>query len=317
MGMPPARPHLLTPDEVLDPQLVEVSDGVFAYLQLYGQWGLNNAGFVIGPDGVLVVDTCFTVARAQAFRRRIEATTDVPPRVLVNTHHHGDHTHGNFLFRDTTIIGHERCREAVLGTDLESTKRLFANEVDWGPIEIEPPAVTFTDRLDLHVGDVRVEAHFVGPAHTTNDVVYHLPDRRVLFAGDLAFAGGTPFVMMGSVQGSLDAYRRLQALDVDTVVPGHGPVCGPEAFADAAGYLQLVQDAAREGRAAGLSPLELARDLDLGGYAGWHDAERVVGNLHRAYAELDGRPLGEALVHGPVVADMVALTGGHGLHCPA
>ena len=312
-----AAPHVTTPDEVLDPELVEVADGVFAYLQLYGQWGLNNAGFVVAADGVLVVDTCFTVPRARAFRQRIEATTSAPPRVLVNTHHHGDHTHGNFLFRDTTIVGHVRCRDEVLATRVESTKALFADEVDWGPIEVEPPSVTFADRLDLHVGDLRVEAHAMGPAHTTNDVVYHVPERRLLFAGDLAFAGGTPFVMMGSVQGSLDAYRRLEAFDVDVVVPGHGPVRGPEVFADAAGYLAFVQDAARTGHAAGLSPLEVARDLDLGGYADWHDAERVVGNLHRAYAELDGRPLGEALVHAPIVADMVAYTGGRGLHTPA
>jgi cyclase len=312
-----ASPHLTTPDEVLAPQLVEVADGVFAYLQLYGQWGLNNAGFVIGPDGVLVVDTCFTVPRAAAFREQIEATTSIPLSVLVNTHHHGDHTHGNFLFRDTTIIGHQRCREEMLSTDLESTKALFANAVEWGPIEIEPPAVTFRDRLDLHIGDLRVEAHAVGPAHTTSDVVYHLPDQRLLFAGDLAFAGGTPFVMMGSVAGSLAAYCRVQALDVDTIVPGHGPICGPEAFADAVGYLELVQAAARDGHAADLTPLELARDLDLGGYADWHDAERIVGNLHRAYAELDGAAYGAAMTYAPIVADMVAYNGGRGLHCPA
>lgn len=311
-----SAPTVITPDQVLEPEVVEVAENVYAYLQLYGQWGLNNAGFVVGPDHVVVVDTCFTVDRAAAFRRQLEATTTKRPRTLVNTHHHGDHTYGNFLFRDTTIIAHEGCREEMIETGLETTK-LFQDGVNWGDIEIEPPAVTFRDRLDLHVGDMRMEAIFVGPGHTTNDVVYYLPDRKLLFAGDMVFSGGTPFVLMGSVQGSLDAYTRLRELDVETIVPGHGPICGPGLIDDMAGYLQMVQDVAAQAFPDDTPPLEVARDLDLGAYADWHDAERIVGNLHRAYDELRGRPLGAALDYGPIVADMVTYNGGQPLHCLA
>jgi cyclase len=127
---------------------------------------------------VLVVDTCFTVDRTLVFRAAIEATTTKPPRTLVNTHTHCHHTHGNFLFRDATIIGHEQCREEVLrSSGLASTQALVEDEIPWGPIGIEAPSVTFRDRLTLHVGDLRMDAIHLGPDHTTNDVVYHLPAR--------------------------------------------------------------------------------------------------------------------------------------------
>lgn len=298
-----------TPDEVIEPTLEQVSEGVFAYLQLYGQWGLNNAGFIVGKDRALVVDTCFTVGRAQRFLAAIRKTTALPLTTLVNTHHHGDHTYGNFLFDQATIIAHERCRQEMIATGL-STQRLFAEGTDWGEIHVAPPFVTFTERLDLWVDDLKVEAHYVGPAHTTNDVVYYLPDRKLLFLGDLGFRGAMPFVVMGSVQGSLDAYARLAAFDVKTVVPGHGPVCGPEIFEDMAGYLRFVQELARAAEGSGTDALTAAREADLGEYAGWHEPERLVGNLHRAVAELRGQPLGHPMELAPIIADMAVINGG-------
>jgi cyclase len=298
------------------PRLQEVSEGIYAYLQLHGQWGLNNAGVFRGRTALTLVDTCFTVRRAQAFLDTVRSMTDLPMRTLVNTHHHGDHTYGNFLVPTATIVGHELTRQEVLATGL-STQKLFAEGVDWGDIAIAPPFVTFTDRLTLYVDELRVDAIFVGPAHTTNDVVYHVPERRLLFSGDLVFNGGTPFVLMGSVAGSLSAYQRLRLLDVDTVVPGHGPVCGPEAFDWMARYLKFVQRLALDAWSVGLSPLDAARAVNLGEFGDWHDPERLVGNLHRAYSELRGEPLGVAFDWLGPVADMVAYNGGRPLRCLA
>ena len=87
----------------------------------------------------------------------------------------------------------------------------------------------------------------MGPAHTTNDTVVWLPDHRLLFSGDLIFNQGTPFVVMGSVAGSLEAIQRLRDLGAETIVPGHGPVCGPELFDPTEAYLRFVQKVAKEG----------------------------------------------------------------------
>jgi cyclase len=302
--------------ELPPPRLQEVSEGIYAYVQLHGQWGLNNAGVFRGRDALTLVDTCFTVRRAQAFLDTVRTLTDLPMRTLVNTHHHGDHTYGNFLVSTATIVGHELTRQEMLATGL-STQRLFGEGVDWGDISIAPPFVTFTDRLTLYVDELRIDAIFVGPAHTTNDVVYHVPERRLLFSGDLVFNGGTPFVLMGSVAGSLAAYHRLRALDVDTVVPGHGPVCGPDAFDRMTEYLRFVQRVALNAWGLGLAPLDAARAVDLGSYRDWHDPERLVGNLHRAYSELRGEPLGVRMDWPAVVAEMVAYNRGEPLRCLA
>ena len=184
--------------------------------------------------------------------------------MLVNTHQHGDHTNGNCLMPDATIIGHPLCREAIIAAGILRPDGLW-EPVDWGELEPAPPFVTFEHRLDLFVDDLLVELrHFGTPAHTTNDVVAWLPEQRVLFTGDLVFNGGTPFVLMGSVAGSLVALDCIAELEPAVIVPGHGEVCGPEVVDVAGEYLRFLQQIAAAGTDAGLTPLEAAREADLG-----------------------------------------------------
>jgi cyclase len=308
--------------EIPPPALEEVSPGVFAYVQLDGSWGLNNTGFIAGADGVTVIDTCFTERRSRWFREAVEkAAPGKAIRTLVNTHHHGDHTHGNWVFKpEATIVGHEKCREEVIAAG-HSTTGLFPG-VEWGEIRVTPPEVTFAESLTLWVDDqdgqgLEVQLLYMGPAHTTNDIVVWLPERRVLYAGDLVFNGGTPFAMMGSVAGWLEAIERMRALGAETIVPGHGSVCGPEAIDDQERYLRWLQDVAKRGFDAGAGPLEVAREADLGRFAELLDPERLVGNLHRAYSELRGEPRGAPLALGQVMPEMIAYNGGQMPRCLA
>src|SRR5262245_54304176 len=169
--------------DIPPPSLEEVRAGVYAYVQLDGSWGLNNCGFLVGRDGVTVVDTCFTERRTRALVAAIGEVTDLPLRTLVNTHHHGDHTHGNHLLPAATVIGHERCGDELLAAGHMATS-LFPGVV-WGDLELRAPFVTFADRLTVWSDETAVSLRFVGPAHTTNDVVAWLPEERLLFAGDL------------------------------------------------------------------------------------------------------------------------------------
>ena len=293
------------------PRVDEVSDGIYAYLQPDGTWWLNNAGFLVGRRGVVSVDACATERRTRAYLEHIATVTDQPVRTLLNTHHHGDHTFGNYLFGGATIVGHEAVRPAVLEFGRPRSAP-FWTEVDWGDVELAPPFLTYTDAVTVWVDDLRCEVRYVGtPAHTTNDSIVWVPERSVLFCGDLLFNGGTPFLLQGSVAGAIEALSRVVApLGARTIVPGHGPVCGPELIEEIVGYLRFVQDTAAAGRAAGLSPLDAGRQADLGGYAGWLDAERIVGNLHRAYAELDGAPPGAPIDVVAALTDMVTYHGG-------
>ena len=300
------------------PRTEEVSDGVYAYIQPDGSWYINNTGFLVGGGGVISIDACATRQRTRALLAAIASVTALPVRTLINTHHHGDHTYGNYLFGGATIVAHERCRDGVLASGLPANLGVWT-DVDWGIPELAPPFLTYADAVTVWSGDLKCDVRYVGmPAHTTNDSLIWLPERSVLFAGDLAFSGGTPFLLMGSVEGAIEVLEQVvRPLGAQTIVPGHGPVSGPEVIDEMLGYLRFVLDVARHGMAAGLSPLDAARQADLGGYAGLLDSERIVGNLHRAYAELAGAPRGAEVDLIAALTDMISYNGGRPLTCHA
>jgi cyclase len=292
-------------------EVTQISEGIYAYLQPDGSWYLNNTAFLVSGDGVISVDATSTERRTRAYLDAIASVTDRPVRTLVNTHHHGDHTHGNYLFAGATIVAHEQCRTAMLNTPMPPPPGIWT-EVDWGHLEPAPPFLTYPAGVTLWSGDLRCEVRYVGtPAHTTNDSIVWIPDRSVVFTGDLLFNGGTPFALMGSISGWIEVLETvLRPLGARTLVPGHGPVCGPEAIDDTLAYLRFVQDLAREAQAAGLTPLQAAREADLGQFKDLLDTERIVGNLYRAYRELDGDPPGAPVDLVQALGDMVAYHGG-------
>ncbi|MEU8998914.1 MBL fold metallo-hydrolase [Streptomyces caniferus] len=299
-----------------EPYLTELAAGVHAFVQPDGGWCLNNAGFITDGDTTLVVDTAATERRARLLRRRIAESGAPTPRMVVNTHHHGDHTYGNCVFApEATVIGHASCRRELLAAG----QQLHAvwPEVEYGDIRLTAPEVTYTDELALHVGDIEVRLIHPGVAHTTGDTLVWLPRQRIVFAGDLVFHGGTPFVFMGSLAGSLRALQLMRTLDAVTVVPGHGPVTGPEVYDGIERYLRFVGRLAQEGRAAGRTPLEVAREADLGPFAELAESERLVANLHRAYAELAGTAPGAPLDVVAGFGDMTAMNGGVPMACHA
>jgi cyclase len=307
--------------ELGPPVVQEVAENVFAYIQPDGTWWINNTGFLAGSDGVIAVDTCATERRTQLFLDHVHQVTDQPVRLLVNTHHHGDHTHGNYLTYPATIIGHAECRELILQSGLSQYAGIFEGPdrpVEWGELQLAPPTVTFTDSVTVHAGDIRAELHYIGnPAHTTNDVVAWLPDHKVLYTGDLVFNQGTPFVLMGSVSGALRALRRLREFGPEVIVPGHGPVCDLSVLDQLARYYGFVTETAIAAKQAGIGALEAARSIDLGEFGELSDSERIVGNLHRALFELDGGPEGGAIDIAAAIGDMITYNGGKPLRCLA
>ncbi|MGW0557643.1 MBL fold metallo-hydrolase [Streptomyces sp. NPDC002926] len=300
-----------------DPYTIRLAPEVHAYVQPDGGWCLNNAGFVSDGESTLLIDTAATERRARALREAVLASGVPLPRTIVNTHHHGDHTYGNTVFTPrAVVIGHDLCRSEQLSAGHQL--HLMWPRTDFGDITITAPTVTYNDRLTVHVGDIEVRLiHPGGVAHTLGDTIVHLPRQRVVFTGDLIFQGGTPFIPMGSLSGSLRALDVLRSLDATTVVPGHGPVTDPSAYDATERYLRYVAELAQEGRAKGRTPLETAREADLGGFADLRESERLVANLHRAYVELDGQPEGSPLDPVLVFGDMAAMNGGVPVACHA
>jgi cyclase len=309
--------HDHDPSAVDPPYFDEVAPGVFAYIQPDGTWFINNTGFVIGADGVILIDTCSTEARTRRLLDTIRSLTDAPIRTVVNTHHHGDHTHGNYLTAPAPIIAHRRCRELLKATGIMYYEEAFI-QPDWGSLQFAAPTITFESRLDLWTDDRLVELHYIGNvAHTTNDVVAWLPAERVLFTGDLVFNQGTPFLLMGPIQGSLTSLDTIRSFDARVIVPGHGPVCTTPDLDIIERYLRMIQAVAADAVDAGLSPLDAARNVDLGEFATLSDSERIVGNLHRAMAELRGPEANANMSIAAAIRDMVTFNGGRPLHCLA
>lgn len=296
------------------PYLQQLSRNVHTYVQPDGSWCLNNAGIVLGAEETLLVDTTSTEKRALALKEAVSSLTPAPVRQIAVTHHHGDHTNGNSVFAaEATFVGHELCPEQLMA-HAGLTEQVWPY-VDWGEIPPTPPTRTFSEHTTLTCGDTRVELLHLAPGHTVEDIVVHLPDQGVLFTGDVVFNHGTPFILMGSLAGSLAAIGAMRELGAETVVPGHGPVAGPELFDETERYLTWVAGLAEHGRARGLTPLDVARQAELGEFADWTCPERLVANLYRAYAEVDDAPLGAPVDEAAAIADIFAICDDEMPHC--
>ncbi|GIT44606.1 MAG: hypothetical protein Ct9H300mP11_25420 [Chloroflexota bacterium] len=147
--------------------------------------------------------------------------------------------------------------------------------VTWGNLELAPHLL-LSMTMELHLNGLKVELIFMGPAHTTNDIVIWVPERKLLFSGDLIFNQGTPFVARGSVSGSLQAVKRLRELGAETIIPGHGSVCGPKCRRHRGLPFHLSKTPhgkhSRQARVRWVQPGDR-----LGPFADWHDSERLRG----------------------------------------
>jgi cyclase len=272
--------------------LIEVADGVFAYVQEGGGLCVSNAGLVVGPEGCVAIDALFAPSMTRAFRAEIRRVTDRPVRLLINTHHHIDHTMGNAFFPEAAIVSHanarreqERTGKGVLELLRPRIPELVA-EADG--VEVRLPDVTFEGELTVHAGGRSLRLLHFGPAHTIGDAVVLLEEERLLFAGDIAFSYVTPLAFEGHIGGWRRVCDEVDALPVETIVPGHGPVGGKAELREMRGYLQSIRDQARELFDAGKSADEASQAIDLGEYASWAEPERLPLNVGRLYQEFRG-----------------------------
>jgi 2-keto-4-pentenoate hydratase/2-oxohepta-3-ene-1,7-dioic acid hydratase in catechol pathway/glyoxylase-like metal-dependent hydrolase (beta-lactamase superfamily II) len=285
--------------------LHEVADRVWAWMLPDGGYGWSNAGLVAGDGASLLVDTLFDLALTREMLAAMAPVTDRAPITdALITHSNGDHTHGNQLL-DASVrviaakgtaeeIAHGMRPEMLVMTqtaDLGPVATGYLRErfgpFDFGGITVRNADQTFDDRLTIEIGGREVRLLNLGPAHTAADSVVHVPDAGVLFAGDLLFIGCTPIVWAGPIANWVAACDAMIALDAPTVVPGHGPVTDPDGIRAVRGYLVHVAEQAEAAYRKGLSFVDAADSIDLGEYASWLDAERVVVNVYQRYRELD------------------------------
>ena len=295
--------------------LHELGRGAYAYLQPDGSWGWSNAGLVADAGQALLVDTLFDrrlTGEMLAAMRAAEPRAAAHIATLVNTHSNGDHTFGNALVEGAEIVATAACAEEMAREGPAALLAFQKRAPEMGAlgvyalhcfgafrfddVEVRLPTRTFTGQLELRVGEKRVRLLQVGPAHTLGDLLVQVPDDRVVFTGDILFVEGTPILWSGPVANWIEACRRIEAMDVEAVVPGHGPITDRRGAAAVRGYLEYVSAEARKRFDAGLSARDAAFDIALGDYSTWGDAERIAVNVATLYREFAGDAKGADIV---------------------
>ncbi len=272
--------------------MIEVAPGVFGYIQAGGVTGVSNGGLIVGDEGAIAVDALFVPSMTRRYLRAIRQASRQPVTHLINTHHHIDHIGGNQFFARSEIVAHVNAREEVIrfGLPLDLLRRFipeFADEMEH--ITIAPPTLTYAGQMTLHQGDRVIELLYMGPAHTPGDTLVYLPREKVLFAGDVAFHYVVPGPFDCHVSGWIRVCDRAAGLDVDVIVPGHGPIGTKSEMREMRDYLALVRREARRSFAAGEPEEEAARKLKVGGfYARWANPERLPLLVQRLYMEFRG-----------------------------
>jgi glyoxylase-like metal-dependent hydrolase (beta-lactamase superfamily II) len=229
----------------------KLTDNLFV---LFG--GGGNIAVLTGPDGALVVDSDVPDLSAR-MRAAVSLVSDRPPRFLVNTHYHFDHTGGNTpLGRgNTVIVAQENVRKRLSG---KQEIKQDGIDMTFEPTPREGlPVVTFDDGLRFHLNGEEISLVHVAHGHTDGDAFVYFEKANVLHTGDLMMSNGYPIVDAGN-GGSLDGLiagqeRALEVCDAQTrVIPGHGPVVGK---ADLQAYHDMlvtirrrVSDLMRKGR---------------------------------------------------------------------
>ena len=286
--------------------LHEVAEGCHAYLQPDGGWGYSNAGLVVGDGASLLVDTLFDLELTAAMLSAMADTTSAAPiGTVVNTHANGDHCYGNQLVADREIIASKATAEemnhvppvmmAQLNAapgDVGELFRSFFGDFRFDGIDLTPPSRTFEGRLEVEVGGRAIELIEVGPAHTNGDTIVVVPDARTVFTGDILFNGGAPIVWAGPLENWIAACDLMLGMDVETVVPGHGPVTDKAGVVAVRDYLTTVLGAARECHANGVDAFDAAWQIvrEMRGNAATRDLRefgRIAVNVDTVYRSVD------------------------------
>ncbi|MEU9192712.1 MBL fold metallo-hydrolase [Streptomyces hundungensis] len=286
--------------------LQQIAPGVFVWRPGQdGVWGLANCGLITSQGESLLIDTPYTPALTDDFLEAARTATghNALTRVAI-THANGDHTWGLQQLPDAEIIAtratlEHQCLEptpqqlTALGRSSDPDRplgwyfRQHFGRFDFSDIRVLAPTTTFAGRLDVQVGAVPAVLLEVGPAHTVGDLIVHLPEQRVVFAGDIAFAGDHPPHWAGPLHRISDACARILALDPEWIVPGHGPVMTPDGLRAYMAYLDDLADQAATMYAQGRTSSEAVRILiKEGRYPGLGLPERLAITLGTEFRHL-------------------------------
>jgi glyoxylase-like metal-dependent hydrolase (beta-lactamase superfamily II) len=294
----------------------QVSDHCFAVINEKNRVCDANSG-LINCGGGVVIDTQSDLAHARQMIEMFGKVWPAMPQRVINTHEDADHVWGNQLFEGAEIIAHrsvpDRMKQVaepkesqkllhgvghfltrvLLKTShpgLEAAGEQLREDYNFDGIELVLPTTLFDTRYELNLDGKEVHLIYVGPCHQVGDTIIHMPDERVVFAGDVLFRQCTPMGWTGSYEKWFKCLDLLIELDPEVIVPGHGPLCGIEGAMEMKAYLQYVHDESRTCFDAGITSLEAAKKIEFGPYGEWRAPARLYMNVERAYREFRNEP---------------------------
>ena len=235
--------------------LHKVGDGVWAAIGRDAGKAGANAGFVIGDNGVAVIDTFEDPAPAKELLAEIRKLTNLPIRYVVNTHYHLDHVNGNDVFAQAgaTIVAQRNVRDWERTENLKWWGDKIKPEIKARVQSLVLPDVVYEDALDLYLGARKLEVRYY-PGHTGGDSVVYVPDAHVVFCGDLLWNHHLPNLIDASTEPwiqTLDAFQKNYA--GSTLIPGHGEVAHDADMAAFREYLANLRKDVGQAQAAGKS----------------------------------------------------------------
>ncbi|MGF1579494.1 MAG: MBL fold metallo-hydrolase [Gemmataceae bacterium] len=295
----------------------QVSPHCYAVLNEKNRLCDSNSGF-INSGGGAVIDTQSDLAHARQLIELLRVVSPSLPKYVINTHEDIDHVGGNQLFEDAQIIGHktlpDRIKEVAdpmrlqkllhgvkgfwtrlllkfLHPGLTAVGQQLGEDYNFDDMRVAPPTTLLDERHDLNLDGIEVQLIYVGPAHQMGDVIVHVPQERVVFSGDIIFQKCTPMGWVGTYENWLKALDLIIALNPESIVPGHGPVCSVEDAKRMKAYLNYVRAEAKKGFDQGLTSIDVAKRIDFRDFGEWHCPSRIYCNIERAYREFSGEPL--------------------------
>ncbi len=264
----------------------ELAEGVFAVVQsgaddmaANGVPIATSSGFVIGDDGVLVIDTMLNVRLNTQLFNLIRAETDLPVRYAVNTSFHGDHAYGNQFLPDETLIIQHSATSDYISENLAADKAFMIQNFGKGrgieEIIVTPADILVADlgEIDVDLGGITVTIRDYGFAQTGGDLFVSVPSENVLWTGNpvIADAPALPWLLDGHLIETRDTLQAvLNDFDAETqIVPGHGPVTDISAIQWPIDYLTAVETEVRAAVAEGLSLEDTVARVQLPDYQGY------------------------------------------------
>lgn len=293
--------------------------GIYAAIANPDGHAISNAGIIDMGSYLLVFDAFMTPHAARELRNMAEEFCGKPVRYLINSHWHNDHTGGNQVFDDATILGTEEVRMAMREklpdevnsypgfapqtartmseTDIrgfnafDSLEHILWRSYFSGIAEsMDSLRITMADSIiklpfTLEGESRRVQFLQAGNGHTTGDLFMWLPAERILFAGDLVFSGHHPWLGDGDTEALLSALNSLEQLKPNQVVPGHGPIGGPESILTMRAYVDSIRTLAKNARSRGIPADSLGNLPVPEPFREWHLKRFFAPNLRLSYSK--------------------------------